>query len=184
MNNGLLSITRFGNPILRQQAHRLTKEDIASEETLSLIQAMFERLLADDGVGLAAPQVGTLLSLFVVDIHPNKYHPKRGNFRTVVINPEYIGVGKRTSMWEGCLSTGGGKNVLFGKALRYRRVIANYQDEKGVHHKEEIEGLFAQIFQHETDHLNGMLFVDRVRDTKSYMMGDEYRKRIVKKHNS
>ncbi len=184
MSKELLAITRFGNPILRQPCHRLQKEEIVSKDTESLLRAMFVRLKADDGVGLAAPQVGLSLALFVVDIHPSVYHPDRDFFRTVVINPAYEGVGRRTSSWEGCLSSGGGKNVLFGKALRYRKVIANYQDEKGVHHKEEIEGLFAQIFQHETDHLNGMLFVDRVRDTKSYMMGDEYRKRIVKKQNS
>lgn len=179
--NGMLSVTKFGNPILRAKAPRLSDKEIGSEGTKQFIQAMFERLLVDDGVGLAAPQVGVSKALFVIDIHPNAYHPKRENFRAVVINPEYEGIGKRLSTWEGCLSSGDGRSVLFGKALRYKKILATYTDQDGVHHKEQLNSLLAHIFQHETDHLNGRLFVDLVRDPTSYMTGDEYRKRILGK---
>lgn len=179
-----LEIMRFGNPVLRQVAEPLTPEEIASVEIKELIQAMFARLRSDDGVGLAAPQVNISKALVVIDIHPNDYHPERENYQAVVINPSYVGVGKRTSMWEGCLSSGSGKNVLFGKALRYKKVRANYLDENGVAYEKELNGILAHVFQHETDHLNGILFVDCVRDATSYMTGEEYRKQILKKHDT
>lgn len=179
MSGSKLSVIRFGNPILRDVALQLSDEEIASEETKDFVQALFARLLADDGVGLAAPQVGVSKALFVIAIHPNAYHPERENFRAVAINPGYEGIGRRISMWEGCLSSGDGRSVLFGKALRYKKIVAIYTDQDGVHHREELNGLLAHIFQHETDHLNGRLFVDLVRDPTSYMTGDEYRKRIL-----
>lgn len=176
-----LELTRFGNPMLRQVAEPLTPKEITSVEIKELIQAMFARLRSDDGVGLAAPQVGVQKALVVIDIHPNAYHPERETFQTVVINPRYEGIGRRSSMWEGCLSSGSGKDVLFGKTLRYKKVRATYLDDHGVQRREELEGLLAHVFQHEADHLNGILFVDRVRDTTSYMTGEEYRKRVLKK---
>jgi len=170
--------------MLRQAVKPMRIEEIKLEPTKELIQAMFERLRYDDGVGLAAPQVNVSKALVVIDIHPSKYHPGREQLQMVVINPKYEGTGKRVSMWEGCLSSGDGKSVLFGRALRYKKVLATYLDENGLLHEEELDGLLAHVFQHETDHLNGMLFVDRVKDTTSYMTGREYRKRILKKHMS
>lgn len=175
----VLEVTRFGNPVLRSVAALLSDEEITSTETRALIRAMFSRLKSDDGVGLAAPQVGVSKALAVIDIHPNVYHPERETFKAVIINPSYEGIGRHSSLWEGCLSSGSDKNVLFAKALRYSKITAHFTDEKGAQHTEQLEGLRAQVFQHETDHLHGILFVDRVRDTSSYMTGDEYRKRIL-----
>jgi peptide deformylase len=134
----------------------------------------------DLGVGLAAPQVGKDIAVALIDIKPNIFHPHVKATKMVIVNPSYTGVGRRTGQWEGCLSSGSKRNVLFAKALRYKKIKAEWHDEKAQKHSQVLEGLIAQVFQHETDHLNGILFVDRVRDTKTYMHASEYRKRILK----
>lgn len=178
----VLLLTRFGNPILRESTPELSLTEIKS----NVIQACIADLKIciqskDYGVGLAAPQVGKKLSIAVIDIKPTKTRPNAEEYQSVMINPMYEGVGRRVSLWEGCLSTGLGKNTLYGKALRYKTIDATWQDETGSYNHKELSGLPAHVFQHETDHLNGILFVDRVRDTKTYMLADEYRKHIVDK---
>jgi peptide deformylase len=84
-------------------------------------------------------------------------------------------------MWEGCQSCGSGDDILYGKALRYSEIKATWLDEFGELHHARLDGFVAHVFQHETDHLNGVLFVDRVRDSRTFMMADEYMKRIAKK---
>lgn len=180
-----LVLTRFGNPILRQKAHRLTVDEIKSEKIQLLIQNI--RITNEQkkyGVGLAAPQVGESVALALIDSKPTPNRPDIEPFQQMIINPEYIGIGRRAGMWEGCQSSGAGKNTLFGKALRYKKIRAKWYDEHGNMHDKEIEGFVAHVFQHETDHLNGILFVDRVRDTKTFMLADEYRKRIAQKTGS
>ena len=179
--NKALRITRFGNPVLRQKARILKPEDIKSADVQNLIQAIRECIETKEyGVGLAAPQVGKSLQIAVIDIKPTKLRPNVEPFAMTIVNPVYKGIGRRSSMWEGCLSSGSGKNTLYGKALRYKKINATWLDEFGKKHESELTGLQAHVFQHETDHLNGILFVDRVRDTKTYMLADEYKKRIIK----
>jgi peptide deformylase len=176
----VLSLRQFGDPILRQKAKLLTHEDLQRSEIRQLITDMQHTSeVKKYGVGLAAPQVGVSVAVAVIMIKPTAVRPDAGYFRQVIINPSYLGVGRRRAMWEGCLSTGFGRNTLFGKALRYARIQAAWLDENGNEHHEELTGLPAHVFQHETDHLNGVLFVDRVKDTTSYMMEGEYRK-VVK----
>lgn len=174
-------LTRFGNPILRQTARELDLSEIASDEIQTLIQRMRELNLGTNGVGLAAPQVGVSVALSIIAAHPTKLHPHADTFDAVIINPSYEGVGRRRSMWEGCLSAGSGNDILYAKALRYHTIRGRWIDEEGKRHDEMLHGLVAHIFQHETDHLQGILFVDRVRDSKTYMMVDEFQKRIVAK---
>lgn len=177
-----LKLTRFGNPILRKESRRLTVDEIQSKKIQSLIRDI--RATNQEkkyGVGLAAPQVGESVALALIDIKPTPNRPNIEPFQQVIINPSYESVGRRSSMWEGCQSSGTGKNTLFGKALRYKKIRATWHDEHGKVHDEEVEGFVAHVFQHETDHLNGILFVDRVRDTKTFMLADEYRKRIASK---
>lgn len=178
----ILTLTRFGDPILREEAKKLTRAEIESDDIQQLIAAI--RYTNDQkkyGVGLAAPQVGVGVSLSVIGIKETPQRPELQKFDSVIINPSYVGIGRRAGMWEGCQSCGRGKETLFGKALRYKQIHATWLDEHGIVHHEKLEGFVAHVFQHETDHLNGILFVDRVRDTKTYMMADEYRKRIIKK---
>lgn len=84
-------------------------------------------------------------------------------------------------MWEGCISMGSGGSPIFAKAIRYPKIQIKYMDEQAKIHTETMTGLKAHLLQHEIDHLQGILFVDRVADTTTYMNLSEYKKRIIKK---
>jgi peptide deformylase len=79
-------------------------------------------------------------------------------------------------MWEGCISSGAGKAGLFAKVPRYEKIELEYLDESAVSHKKVFSGLVAHVIQHEVDHLNGILFVDKVKDSTTFMTYSEYRK--------
>jgi peptide deformylase len=182
MSNNLLEITRFGNPILRQKARELSLEEVRSDETQQLIADIrYTNTIKEYGVGLAAPQVGVSVALSVIGIKPTPNHPDLEYFDSVIINPAYDGIGRLSGKWEGCQSGGTGDDIMFGKSMRYEKIRAKYYDENGKYHDEVLNGFSAHVFQHEADHLSGILFVDKVKDTKTFMMADEYRKRIVNK---
>lgn len=177
----LLKKTYFGNPILRQKAKILTKEEILSPNIQQLILDI--KYTVDQrkyGVGLAAPQVGVSVALALIAIKPTPTRPDRKIFNKVIINPKIIeSYGNRTGMWEGCISYGSGSNFPYGKAMRYKKIKVGYYDEHAMQHTEIVNGFIAHVFQHETDHLNGILFVDRVRDNKTFISASEFRKRIL-----
>jgi peptide deformylase len=180
----VLPRTQFGNPILRQKARQLSKEEILSEPIQELIQNMIYTLEHKQlGIGLAAPQVGKSITLAVVNIQKTALRTEVEPFQLVIINPvirEYLG--DKNSLWEGCISTGSnGKCELVAQAIRHTKIRIEYTDESGKRHSKIFEGLPAHVMQHETDHLNGVLFVDRVEDTASYMTFKEYVKRVKKK---
>lgn len=176
-----LKISRFGNPILREVARQLSVNEIASDNIQGLIEDIRYTVEARKaGVGLAAVQVGEPVALSLIAIKPTPNRPDNPRFESVIINPSYEGVGRKTGMWEGCISSGRNNDTLFGKVPRYKTIKAKWRDEKGREHEEILDGFVAHVFQHETDHTQGILFVDRVRDSKTLMMADEYRKRIVK----
>ncbi len=178
-----LKLTRLGNPVLRDVAKRLTLKEIKSEATQTLIANMRYTLVKEDyGVGLAAPQVGKSIALSVIGIKPTPNRPELEPFETVIINPEIVKTyGKLEPKWEGCISCGTGDDVLFAKVPRYAKIKLRWLDETGSTREEVLGGFVAHVAQHETDHLNGKMFLDRVKDHLSYMMADEYRKRVVKK---
>jgi len=179
----ILKATRFGNPILRSKTRRLTPAQIQSTDIQELIEDMRYTLLKKEyGVGIAAPQVGSDAALSVIGIKPTPNRPNLEPFETVIINPEIVKTyGNRQRMWEGCISCGTGNNTLFAQVPRYKKIKLKWLDEKGTKREEILEGFVAHVAQHEVDHLNGLLFVDRVKDSSTYMMADEYRKRIVNK---
>jgi peptide deformylase len=173
----ILRRTQFGNPVLRQKAKHLTKDEILSDEIQDLIKNMRHTLLNRDyGIGIAAPQVGKSVALSVIELRATRTRPnlpRKDWISMVIINPEIIkSYEKSEEMWEGCLSL----DNVFAKVPRYKKVRVKYQDEKAKTHEKELDGLLAQVFQHETDHLNGILFVDKVKDTKTYMSESEYLK--------
>lgn len=177
----ILKATRFGNPILREVARHLTLQEIKSERVQVLIKDMYYTLSNKKyGVGLAAPQIGEGIAMSVISVKPTPNRPTIKPFDTVIINPEIVETfGRRMAMWEGCVSCGTGKDTLFAKVPRYKKVKLRWLDEHAKQHEEIVETFVAHVAQHEVDHLNGILFVDRVKDTNSYMMSDEYRKRVV-----
>jgi peptide deformylase len=179
----LLKATRFGNPVLRATTKTLTVDQIKSKDIQELIQNMKYTLLKKKyGVGIAATQVGADVALSVIGIKPTPNRPHLEPFNTVIINPKIIETyGRRKPLWEGCISCGIGNNTLFAQVPRYKKIKLDWIDEKGVSYTEVLEDFVAHVVQHEVDHLNGILFVDRVKDTTTFMMADEYRKRIIRK---
>jgi peptide deformylase len=174
----LLPRSQFGNPILRQVAKPLTKNEIVSDEIQKLIKNM-HFILSDKklGVGLAAPQVGKSVALAVINIQKTELRPDVKPFKLTIINPVITKTyGRKTQRWEGCISSGAGKAGLFAKVPRYKKIELEYQDEKGKKQIKTFKDLQAHVIQHEVDHLNGILFVDRVKDTKTYMTYAEYKK--------
>lgn len=176
-----LRLRQFGDPLLRKKAKRLTKQEIASDKIQSLIKEM-RFLLIDKklGVAMAAQQVGENLALMVVAIRPTEHRPHVEEFNLVAINPVITKtVGRPSAEWEGCLSSGDQQANLFAQVKRYPAVELSFLDERSNEHKESFTGLIAQVIQHETDHMDGVLFVDRVEDPATYMTMQEYRKRIT-----
>lgn len=173
----ILPRTQFGNPVLRKKTQPIAVKDVSSERIQTLIGDMRHTLLEKKlGVALAAPQVGESLALVVVAARPMLHRYNVEPLDMVLVNPEITEyIGRRLSLFEGCISSGrGGQADLFAKVPRYPKVRVRFRDEHGKQHHEEFDGLKAHIVQHEIDHLNGILFVDRVKDTKSYMTYKEY----------
>ncbi len=167
-----LSKTEFGNPLLREAAKVLTEAEIVSTEVQTLIVDMYEALENRKyGVGIAAPQVGHSLAINVIDTKPTKTRPDLTRQKLTIINPVITKTyGRRKPMWEACLS---GPN-LYAQVPRYKKVRLRWHDEKAVQHEADFEGFIAHVIQHEVDHLHGILFVDKVKDTKTYMTTKEY----------
>jgi peptide deformylase len=170
----ILRRTQFGNPILRTASKQLSKQDILSTKTRELVRDMRYTLEKKHyGVGLAAPQVGQPLAIAVIGLKPTPTRPDIKEVSITLINPEIVvHSDKRIPLWEGCIS---GPD-MYGKAMRYPKVRVQWLDEKARHHEQDFGGLLAQVIQHEIDHLNGILFVDRVADPKTYVTFSEYKK--------
>jgi peptide deformylase len=180
----VLTRTQFGNPILRQKAQRIPVAEIQSDKIQSLIADMRHTLLEKKlGIALAAPQVGESVALVVIAVRPLIHRHKVKLFDMTLINPEITEcMGQPKTLWEGCISSGrGGKADLFGKVPRHPKIRVRYYDPEGAKHHEEFTDLKAHIIQHEVDHLKGILFVDRVKDTKTFITYHEYMK-MVRKH--
>lgn len=177
----VLKRTEFGEAVLREKARELSAAEIKNHKIQSLIKDMRHTLSSLKlGVGLAAPQVGQSIALSVIAIQPTPHRPKAEPFDLVIINPVVTETfGRKKQMWEGCISAGPGKAGLFAKVPRYKKVKVKFIDETGKSRHEVFEDLQAHVMQHEIDHLNGTLFVDKVKDTKTYTTYKEYMK-IVK----
>ena len=152
----LLPIRIVPDPVLRKTARAVTPEDDA--ELRELIPQMFATMYAAPGIGLAAPQIGVLLRLVVIDIAPEKIPSP-----IVLINPEIAAVSEaQATREEGCLSL----PEQYAEVTRPAWVKVKYQDEHGAKKEIEGEGLPAACLQHEIDHLNGVLFVDHISALK------------------
>lgn len=177
MSGKLLQIAQLGQPVLRQRARSVRKID--DKDIQVLIDNLVATVMDVDGVGIAAPQVYEPKRLFIMASHPNPRYPKAPNMEpTAVINPRIIKhSSKKIKDWEGCLSLPG----IRGLVPRWGWVEAEYQDRKGKVVKTQYEGFLARIFQHEYDHLEGVVFLDRVETTKEVVMEKEYQRIISSK---
>ena len=158
----ILPIVQMGEPVLRQQT--MPYEGQLSKRTLTkLIETMRVTMLEAPGVGLAGPQIGLGMAIAVLEDHVregDEDDPREISELPfhVIINPSYEPVGTETrSFYEGCLSFAGYQAVR----RRWLDIIARWQDEDGKRHEERLHGWPARIFQHETDHLSGEVYIDK-----------------------
>jgi peptide deformylase len=169
----VLPIREMGDPVLREEARAVTPEELRSPEVQALIDDMIETMRAANGAGLAAPQVGVALRIAVIEVRPGnpRYPYKPPIPLTVVVNPELTPLDEaKFATNEGCLSM---PNVR-GDLERFENVGVRYLDREGVPHEETRRGLTAGTFQHEVDHLDGILFVDRMADMRSLSTWEEF----------
>jgi len=163
----LRPIVKEGDPVLRRVAKKVDPKEIPDPLFQQLIDDMFETMYAAPGVGLAAPQVNVSKRLFVVDAGEDEEHPE--GTKHVVINPKIESAREEVELVEGCLSVPG----FVGDIMRYERVVVTGLDRNGQKIRLEGGDLFAQALQHEIDHLNGVLYIDKAKDVRKPKPKDE-----------
>ncbi len=169
----VLEIATVGHPVLRERAREVTAEELRSPGVQRLIDDMIETKRAANGAGLAANQVFHTQRIAVVEVEPgNPRYPYKPRIPlTVMVNPVLEPVGDETAeINEGCLSV----PDLRGTVKRHVAVRVRYLDRDGAEHDEVRRGLTAGTFQHEVDHLDGVLFLDRVRDPSSFSTWEQF----------
>tara|TARA_R110000751_G_scaffold82385_4_gene165847 strand:- start:1101 stop:1688 length:588 start_codon:yes stop_codon:yes gene_type:complete len=169
----ILPIVAYGDPVLRKKAAPIAKD---FPELDRLVANMFDTMYGASGVGLAAPQIGKAIRLFVVDATPfaddedlsEEEQTRLKTFKKAFINPEILEeTGDEWAFNEGCLSIPGVNEDVF----RCPNIRIKYQDLEFNEHIEEFDGLLARVIQHEYDHIEGILFTDKLSSLK---------KRIIK----
>jgi peptide deformylase len=156
-------IIRDGHPTLRKVAKKVDPKEISDPLFQQLIDDMFATMYDAPGVGLAAPQVNVSKRFFVMDVHDDEHEP------AVVINPKIESAEEELEMTEGCLSVPG----MVGEIVRFKRVAVSGLDRNGEKIRLEGDGLLAQCLQHEIDHLNGVLYVDKARNIRPAVTEEE-----------
>ena len=165
----MLTIVQKDNPVLREKAKTVSKDMFKTPALKKIIKDMREALASqDDGVALAAPQIALSLRIFVLSgkvfemINPDEA-AKIGTSDIAFINPKIVKISRdKKLLEEGCLSV----RHLYGKIKRSTKARVRAQNENGETFEMSGSGLLAQIFQHETDHLDGVLFIDKAKDLK------------------
>ncbi|MCW5898356.1 MAG: peptide deformylase [Flavobacteriales bacterium] len=174
----ILPIRAYGDPVLKRRAKAIEPGHPGLEQ---LIADMFETMYAASGVGLAAPQVGQSIRLFIVDASPFAEAGEDGepaddptlkDFKRVFINPEILEEeGEEWPFEEGCLSI---PNIR-EEVKRQPRIVLRYQDERFKEHQETFEGFAARVIQHEYDHVEGILFTDHLNPLRRRLLQGKLR---------
>ena len=161
----ILPIYVYGQPVLRKVAEDITPDYPNLKE---LIANMFETMVHADGVGLAAPQIGLPIRVVTITLDPlSEDYPEFKGFNKAYINPHILEIGgEEVSMEEGCLSLPG----IHETVKRGNKIRVKYMDEDFVEHEEEVEGYLARVMQHEFDHLDGTMFVDRLSPMRKQLI--------------
>lgn len=171
----ILEVVQLGNPLLRAPAQVI--KNIHAERIQKLIDDLMATVGQANGVGIAAPQVAQSERLFIVASRPNLRYPHAPKMEpTAMINPHILAHSSEVEKgWEGCLSIPG----IRGNVPRYRAIEIEYTDRNGKLQKQELTDFVARIFQHEYDHLDGIVFLDRLESTQDIITEQEYQKQIV-----
>ncbi len=166
----ILEIEELGNPILRENAKHV--ENIGDEYIQVLIDNLIETVRAVNGVGIAAPQVNESYQIFIVASSPNPRYPDAPKMEPIeVINPKILSSSDQMIKdWEGCLSIPG----IRGLVSRHKSIAVEYTNRNGDKKTEELSDFIARIFQHEYDHLKGIVFLDRLERVSEVITEKEY----------
>jgi peptide deformylase len=170
----ILEIIELGDPILRQPA--TTIDNIQDDRIQTLIDNLLATVKQANGVGIAAPQVAQSLQLMIVASRPNPRYPTAPEMEpTPIINPRILAHSTEVVKgWEGCLSIPG----IRGMVPRYQAIEIEYVDRTGKLQNMEMTDFVARIFQHEFDHFNGVVFLDRVESTQDLITEKAYQQLI------
>lgn len=159
-------IVVYGSPILRQVAKEINKDDYPNLKTL--VSDMYDTMYKSDGMGLAAPQIGKSVRIFVVDLTSLvDEDPSLADFKKAFVNPRLEVMGQETIvMNEGCLSL----PKIREDVDRHNRVKISYYNTDWNYFEEEYDGLKARVIQHEYDHLDGVLFIDKINPLRKKLL--------------
>lgn len=171
--NQFPQVAQLGEPILRSQAKPVITID---KNIVELIDSLTATAIANQGVGIAAPQISQSYRLFIVASHPSDRYPHAPTMPpTAMINPRILSHSDEiVKDWEGCLSV----PDVRGLVPRYREITVEYITKAGETKQEILTDFVARIFQHELDHLDGILFIDRIKDQADFYTEAEYRQII------
>ena len=167
----ILPIYLYGQPVLRKVAEDITPDYPQLSE---LIENMFETMYNAEGIGLAAPQIGLAIRLVVIDLDVlSDDYPEYKDFRKAYINPYIVEADEDSmeTMEEGCLSL----PAIHEKVTRPARIKVKYLDEDMQPHEEWVEGFLARVMQHEFDHLDGKMFIDRISPLRKQLIKNKLR---------
>jgi peptide deformylase len=165
-------ILHVGNPLLRERSREVDAAELASPAMQQLIDDLIDTMHAANGAGIAAPQIGELVRVATIEVNHNPRYPYKPPIPlTVLVNPivEMLD-DELVEINEGCLSVPN----MRGNVLRHVNIRVRYQDRHGRPHDEVKRGLTAGTFQHELDHLDGLLFLDRVADTRTLTTWEQF----------
>jgi peptide deformylase len=165
-------IAQLGAQVLRLQAQIVT--DVQNAEIKQIIETLQDTLATTQGVGIAAPQISVSKRIIIVASRPTPRYPSAPLMEpTVMINPSFQTLSDiREKDWEGCLSIPGIRALV----PRHKEILINYTNQQGVLVKTRLEGFVARVFQHEFDHLEGKVYLDRVEDNRDIFAESEYLK--------
>ena len=172
----ILEITELGQPILRQRSSEV--ENLKDHEVQNFIDDLIETGIDSNGVGIAAPQVNEAKRIFIISSRPNVRYPNAPELGPVaIVNPEITYFSEeKVKDWEGCLSIPG----IRGLVPRHKTIKVKYQTRNGEDVENEFSDFVARIFQHELDHLDGTVFLDRMESSHEIITEKEYQRFITK----
>jgi peptide deformylase len=171
---GKCEIAKLGENILRKKAKKV--KDIKSEKIQNIIKEMLDCVKKSNGVGLAAPQIFHSYQILIISSRPNERYPNAPFMEDeIIINPQIIKKSKRKEKgWEGCLSIPG----IRAEVPRHTKIKVKYTTINNEEKIKSFEDFIARVFQHEYDHLKGLVYLDRVIDSKDIITEELYFKKI------
>ncbi len=169
-----LKVIKMGNPRLRMSSQVVERSEIVNSDFQQFVNDLIETMRVNNGAGIAAPQVDVLQRIFTMEMTDNPRYPDKEAFPLhVAINPEIAYLSQETvDSWEGCLSI---PNIR-GRLKRHKHIRLTALDRNGNEYVTELEGFAAVVAQHELDHLNGVLLIDRMDSMETLTFQEEYEK--------